>query len=85
MSCSAETIPTPSTSVASRLVGGFTETTRHAWQAYWLRKAQRTTVVMLQGLDDQTLRDIGLGRSEIESVVYERSHERRLRYKPNWE
>ena len=40
------------------------------WEAYWTRRAKRTTVTLLRGLDDRTLHDIGIDRSEIESVVY---------------
>jgi uncharacterized protein YjiS (DUF1127 family) len=38
------------------------------WQTYRLRRHQRSTARMLQELDERTLRDIGLSRSEIESV-----------------
>lgn len=52
------------------------------WVAYWARKAERDTVWVLQSLDDRTLKDIGIDRSEIESVVYARaqaaSKERRV-------
>ena len=43
-------------------------------------RAQRTTVFMLHGLDDHTLHDIGVDRSEIEFVVYGKPSDRRLRY-----
>ena len=41
-----------------------------AWQWYRARVTERTTVQTLRGLDDRTLKDIGMDRSEIESVVY---------------
>jgi uncharacterized protein YjiS (DUF1127 family) len=53
------------------------------WDAYWTRRAQRSTVMILRSLDDHSLHDIGLDRSEIESVVYGRPGDRRLRYRPN--
>ncbi len=40
------------------------------WVEYWRRKAERDTVLVLRSLDDRTLKDIGIDRSEIESVVY---------------
>jgi uncharacterized protein YjiS (DUF1127 family) len=43
---------------------------RSVWLEYWVRKAERATVVALSALDDRTLKDIGMDRSEIESVVY---------------
>ena len=43
---------------------------RSAWAGYWVRRAERATVFALHALDDRTLKDIGMDRSEIESVVY---------------
>ena len=37
-----------------------------AWRTYWARKAEQTTVLILRSLDDRTLKDIGIDRSEIE-------------------
>jgi uncharacterized protein YjiS (DUF1127 family) len=42
---------------------------RH-WRAYWRCRTQRAAVLMLQALDDRTLADIGLSRSEILPAVY---------------
>jgi uncharacterized protein YjiS (DUF1127 family) len=44
--------------------------TRCAWSRYWARRAANATVAVLHSLDDRALKDIGLDRSEIESVVY---------------
>jgi uncharacterized protein YjiS (DUF1127 family) len=46
------------------------DVTRRAWTGYWRRRAARATVGILHTLDDRALKDIGLDRSEIESVVY---------------
>lgn len=43
---------------------------RGAWRAYWRHRAERATLFMLQSLDERTLKDIGIDRSEIVSVVY---------------
>ena len=39
---------------------------RRWWEAYWARRAQRASVHLLSSLDDRTLQDIGVNRSEIE-------------------
>jgi uncharacterized protein YjiS (DUF1127 family) len=53
----------------TRIVG----VARRAWQRYWANNAQRSAVFALRALDDRTLKDIGIDRSEIESVVYARA------------
>lgn len=55
------------------------------WSAYWKRRAQHTTILMLRSLDDRSLHDIGIDRSEIESVVYGKPDERRPRYQRDWQ
>jgi len=44
----------------------------NAWNGYWEYRANRAAVAMLQSMDAQMLHDIGINRSEIESVVYRR-------------
>jgi uncharacterized protein YjiS (DUF1127 family) len=44
--------------------------TWRAWSAYWARRTEHATVAILHALDDRALKDLGLDRSEIESVVY---------------
>jgi uncharacterized protein YjiS (DUF1127 family) len=57
--------------------------TQRVWARYWTRRAERATVAVLHALDDRTLKDIGLDRSEIESMVHGRPPgERRLRWSP---
>jgi uncharacterized protein YjiS (DUF1127 family) len=65
-----------SQTAANELVGML----KRRWEAYWTGRAQRTTVMMLRALDDRALHDIGLDRSEIESVVYDESCDRQPRY-----
>src|SRR5438128_1078751 len=55
-----------------------------AWHAYWQRRARRAAVELLHSLDDRTLHDIGVGRSEISSVVYGRPGDRTRRYDEVW-
>ena len=43
-----------------------------AWRRLWQWQARRATLELLSSLDDRTLHDIGIGRSEIPSVVYGR-------------
>jgi uncharacterized protein YjiS (DUF1127 family) len=57
---------------------------RRAWHAYWDWRARQVTVEILRTLDNRTLRDIGLSRSEIESAVYGRRGERRHCYDETW-
>jgi len=54
------------------------------WDAYWRQRAKRTAVLMLHSLDDHCLQDIGVDRSEIESVIYAKPGDRRLRYDRDW-
>ena len=59
---------------------GFGLLLKRGWDAYWRRRAKRTAVMMLHALDDHCLHDIGVDRSEIESVIYGKPGDRRLRY-----
>ena len=52
---------------------------KSVWHAYWEHRANRAAVAMLQSMDGQTLHDIGVNRSEIESVVYGARRDRRNR------
>ena len=55
-----------------------------AWRTYWQRRARRATVDLLHSLDDRTLRDIGVGRNEITSLVYGRPGDRTRCYDETW-
>ena len=46
------------------------DTVKQTWARYWRHRAAFAAATMLRSLDDRTLKDIGLDRSEIESVVY---------------
>jgi len=50
------------------------------WQGYLERRAQRATVRILQSLDARTLKDIGISRGEINSIVYDNRNDRARRY-----
>jgi uncharacterized protein YjiS (DUF1127 family) len=67
---------------ASTLRKGLTHALKQAWAAYLSRHGRRATVLSLKSLDDHTLKDIGIDRSEIESVVYGEPEERLRRYGP---
>jgi uncharacterized protein YjiS (DUF1127 family) len=58
---------------------------RRAWHAYWDWRARQATVQILRALDNRTLRDIGLSRSEIESAVHGKRGERRVCYDEDWQ
>jgi uncharacterized protein YjiS (DUF1127 family) len=74
VSPTATTADRPSTS--SRFVALANSVVRSVWA--WHRR--RLTIRRLQELDDRSLRDIGLDRSEIGSVVYGGGHRRN----PSW-
>jgi len=84
MTCT--TIPADAMSVESASqTQGLTAFLKGWWDAYTARRARRATVYLLQSLGDRTLQDIGIDRSEIESVVYGKSGDRQRRYEPHWE
>jgi uncharacterized protein YjiS (DUF1127 family) len=53
---------------------------RRAWLGFWRWRSLNATVAVLGGLDDRMLKDIGIDRSEIESIAYTSGAERRRRY-----
>ena len=55
-----------------------------AWHTYWQWRARRAPVDLLHSLDDRTLRDIGVGRSEVTSLVYGRPRDRTRCYEETW-
>jgi len=65
-----------SLTLTSRFVGS----AAGLWRAYLDRRAQRATVRILQSLDARTLKDIGISRTEIDSLVYGDRCDRPRRY-----
>jgi uncharacterized protein YjiS (DUF1127 family) len=61
-------------SLSPRLTGAV----RRLWSAYWARRRERATVVILNSLDDRVLKDLAIDRSEIESVARNTGHDRRI-------
>lgn len=50
---------------------------RTVWQNYLHRRRLKATIQSLGALDDRTLKDIGLSRTEIESVVMTEGRDRK--------
>jgi uncharacterized protein YjiS (DUF1127 family) len=57
------------------LLGGIARVVGDAWKAYRLRRARQAAIRELGALDDRMLRDIGVGRSEIESAICDRERQ----------
>ncbi len=71
---------TPSATLASRV----RSIVRAWWRDYWDRRARKATLLILQSLDERTLRDIGINSSEIESCVYSKRCDRQRNYDSRW-
>jgi uncharacterized protein YjiS (DUF1127 family) len=54
------------------------------WSGYRDRRDRRSTVAILGGLSDAALKDIGLTRSELESLVNGPGEEHPRAYDRNW-
>ena len=53
---------------------------QRAWIGFWRWWIQRVTIRRLQELDDHLLKDIGVDRSEIDSIAHTKGIERMRRY-----
>jgi uncharacterized protein YjiS (DUF1127 family) len=73
---------TASGASAALLAQRLPELGRQLWHAYWRRRSERATIAVLHALGDNVLHDIGIDRSEIESVVRTRSKGRLQRVDP---
>jgi uncharacterized protein YjiS (DUF1127 family) len=69
----------PTLSLQSQPTHGLAQNLWSWWEAFWTRRAKLATVALLRGLDDRVLHDIGIDRSEIESVVYGNGADRLVR------
>ena len=69
---------------APTLASRIARAARRAWHTYWDWRARQATVEILRALDNRTLHDIGLSRSEIELVVRDARRERRRCYDEGW-
>ena len=72
MTCNTQTLAASHNGVAS-IGQRLSDIGKGLWQAYWRRRSERATIVQLHSLQDYVLHDIGIDRSEIESVVRTRS------------
>lgn len=64
---------------------GLAHAVKGLWRGYWEHRAKKASVRLLRSLDNRTLDDIGMHRSEIESYVYDKYKERMRRYQGHWE
>jgi uncharacterized protein YjiS (DUF1127 family) len=74
----------PTSTFPSHDDGGLAVAISRRFRAWQERRARRVTVETLNALDDRTLSDIGLARSEILSIVNDRRNERLRRYDERW-
>ena len=54
------------------------------WLRWRARRDRAATAAALGRLDDRALHDLGLARSEIESVVHDETGDHLRRYEPGW-
>jgi len=82
-SCSSTSVniePVHQLSVAKRMLRALSA----MWCGHITWQAKRATIAVLHELDERTLKDIGLDRSEIESVVLGATGERLRTYDDKW-
>ena len=81
-------IVTPTEDGADRFPRAFLRSVRRAIgsaaQVYMAWSYRRATLRMLSQLDERTLHDIGMSRSEINSIVYTEHDDRLRRYDSMW-
>jgi uncharacterized protein YjiS (DUF1127 family) len=55
---------------------------RKLWEAYRLHRARKPAAMALQSLDDRTLADLGLVRTELSTMVFSRPADRLCHWVP---
>ena len=85
MAYGSGTLLATSATAVSQKTSGLKELAKELWNSYWAHRAQRASSHILHSLDDRTLADIGIERSEIESVIRDTSRQRLRTYDPKWE
>ena len=72
--------PSQQSTKPGNAVGGVASTVSLLWASVRLRYRERLTRKILEALNDRTLHDIGIERSEITSIVGTRAAEHRVNY-----
>lgn len=67
------------------LLQAMSDAIARVWRAYLDRRTRLATLRVLHSMDDRMLKDIGIRRSEIHSVIYSEAGDRVRRFEKTWE